>query len=361
MDGVDAVLVDISENSLTTIACESISYPPSLLSDLHQLCSPSENELHIAASADVQLAHVYHQAIEQLLQKEKLSVQEIVAVGSHGQTIRHAPPGSKVSDIPYTLQIGCPHTLATLCNIDIVADFRRKDLALGGQGAPLVPLFHQHMFGANDQTRTIVNIGGIANISVLSPHETPYGFDTGPGNTLLDAWTKKQLGKAYDNNGQWAATGKINQSLLKILLNDPYFVAPYPKSTGREHFHLQWLTHAINQLPSHSAIAPEDVQATLLALTARTIFQAISKIEQVGEVYICGGGAFNHHLVQSIQDLLKPIPVLTTQALDIDPQMVEGAAFAWFAHANIQRLPGNLTEVTGAKRQAVLGAFIPKD
>ena len=366
MDGVDAVLCDITSDDCTTIHAVSVPYSESLLTLLHSLCHSSPNELNAMATADILVAETFSHATNLLLSETGISKRDIVAIGSHGQTIRHFPSGTPLSvNVPqkgFTCQIGDPNTLAVLTDIDVVADFRRKDIALGGQGAPLVPAYHNAVFAHAHHSRVLVNIGGIANISVLAAKSQgmpPLGYDTGPGNTLMDGWIKLKLGKFFDDKGQWAASGTINNPLLNQLLADPYFQQSAPKSTGREYFNLDWLHTVLARVKAH--IAPEDVQATLLELTAQTISNAIKShsLMPQTEVITCGGGALNPVLLARIQALLPAYPVCDSHVLKIHPQHVEGAAFAWLAYAHIHKIAGNVPQVTGALRPAVLGTFCP--
>ncbi|MDO6567250.1 anhydro-N-acetylmuramic acid kinase [Alteromonas sp. 1_MG-2023] len=378
MDGVDAVLCDITVDKCQTLHAVSIPYPANLLSLLHSLCTPSHNELNAMATADRLVAYSFAQAVSVLLSETQLSPSDITAIGSHGQTIRHFPQGIELqNDIEqkgFTCQIGDPNTLAVLTGIDVIADFRRKDIALGGQGAPLVPAYHNAIFAHDTHPRVLVNIGGIANISVLAPKRNeapPLGYDTGPGNTLMDGWIKQHLNLPYDDKGQWADTGLVSDSLLTKLLCDSYFHQAAPKSTGREYFNLAWLTSHIDALTRPSAIevasseastlSPQDVQATLLALTATSIADEISKhqLPQEAEVIVCGGGAFNPVLMQRISSLLPQYHVSDSRSINIHPQHVEGAAFAWLAFAHKNNIPGNVPAVTGASREAVLGVLCP--
>lgn len=364
MDGVDAVLCDISHDYCHTLHAVTVPYSADLLALLHSLCSTSPNELNAMATADRLVAITFADAVTKLLSETGISHKDICAIGSHGQTIRHHPNGICVAfDVPkqgFTCQIGDPNTLAVLTNVDVIADFRRKDIALGGQGAPLVPAFHNAVFAHPAKPRVLVNIGGIANISVLaakSAVQVPIGYDTGPGNTLMDGWIKHCLGKPYDKHGEWAASGNVNHSLLNLMLGDSYFKQNAPKSTGREWFNLKWLNHIMEKLNNH--IAPEDIQATLLELTAQTITTAINShcLGSNTEVIICGGGAFNPVLMHRLTTLLAHYDVTDSYTLDIHPQHVEGAAFAWLAYAHINRIHGNVPKVTGASRSAVLGVF----
>ncbi len=362
MDGVDAVLCDITDNHVNTLDSISYPYPAPLLAILHSLCTPGSEEINLMGSADRAVADTFARAVSMLLDKHNLTANDIVALGSHGQTVRHHPGGVAVhrnaSTFGFTLQIGDPNTLAAQTGIDVISDFRRKDIALGGEGAPLVPAFHQAVFAREQASRVVVNIGGIANISVLAPKHSAQavtGFDTGPGNTLMDAWCKQHTGRIYDEGGQWAAGGHTDNRLLKRMLDDPYFHRTAPKSTGREHFNLKWLADVMTPL----VLKPEDVQATLLVLTVTTIADAIHQQSVAGDVIVCGGGAFNNALMAALSDALPKHKVTPSTAAGIHPQWVEGAAFAWLAYAFTQRLPGNVPAVTGASRPAVLGTLTP--
>ncbi|TKB03169.1 anhydro-N-acetylmuramic acid kinase [Alteromonas portus] len=383
MDGVDAVLCDISLNSCTTLAAHSLPYSSELLSALNALCIEGPDELNSLAIADRLVAETFAKVTLELLEQNELSASDITAIGSHGQTVRHHPNSdvlsahfAKSSIRGFTCQIGDPNTIAVLTGIDVIADFRRKDIALGGQGAPLVPAFHNAVFASDDKYRALVNIGGIANISLLAPKRetsSPKGFDTGPGNTLMDQWISLHLNKSFDKDGIWAATGQSHSGLLERLLLDDYFALPAPKSTGREYFNINWLSNALaDYFPSsaelqseekNNNLAPEDVQATLLSLTGSTIAQEIvkhlPKTNKEGlksEVVVCGGGAFNKVLMRYLSSALSDYVVTDSHALGIHPQHVEGAAFAWFAHAYENNIPGNVPAVTGASKAAVLGA-----
>ncbi len=370
MDGVDAVLCDISSQSCNTLAAHTLSYSNELLTVLNRLCSEGPNELNTLAVADRLVAEAFALAVNELLAKCELCASDIEAIGSHGQTIRHYPNGdapntdfSAQSARGFTCQIGDPNTIAVLTNIDVIADFRRKDIALGGQGAPLVPAYHNAVFAHKEKHRALVNIGGMANITILAPENSgiaPLGFDTGPGNTLLDKWAQQHLNKAFDENGNWAASGNVNEALLNHLVKDPYFQQLPPKSTGREYFNLQWLRKT---LLSFADTAPEDVQATLLQLTAITIANDVKRElpaprnQEPNEVIVCGGGAFNNTLMQTLRSLMPAFNVVDSSNAGIHPQHVEGTAFAWLANAFKHNIPGNVPAVTGASRPAVLGAL----
>ncbi|GGF73530.1 anhydro-N-acetylmuramic acid kinase [Alteromonas lipolytica] len=357
MDGVDAILTDITDTAIAPIAAVSVPYPEELLDQLHQLCIISPNEINHLGQADRAVAKVFAQAVNKLIAERQLSPADIRAVGSHGQTVRHypdGPPGTS-GENGFTLQIGDPGTIAALTGIDVVADFRRKDIAFGGQGAPLVPAFHAAKFAKAGHNRVIVNIGGFANLTVLRGLDSSAikGFDTGPGNVLMDAWCRKHRNTLYDVDGHWAASGKVYQPLLNSMLADGYFAQTGPKSTGREHFNLTWLQQHLQALDTD--LAPQDVQATLLALTATTIAKAIEQQDRIEQCFVCGGGAFNKTLIAKLKELLPQISVAATDNLDLHPQWVEGVAFAWLAWAYMHRVPGNVPSVTGASRAVVLG------
>lgn len=361
MDAIDVVVVDFSGNQTADLAYRSDPIPEQIRRQLLTLQAISSNELDLAARMDRQLARLIAQSIQSLLKDSGLSPQQITAIGSHGQTLRHEP---ELTD-SYTIQIGDPNTIAELTKITTVADFRRRDIAAGGQGAPLVPPFHAAVFGDNHndngEDRAIVNIGGMANITFLEGGsqkgklEKPIsGFDTGPGNVLLDSWVMKHKNQAYDKNGDWSKAGTVHQVLLNQLLSLPYFSAPAPKSTGREQFNLQWLESTLNDI--HEDIPAVDVQATLAMLSARTISQAIIDTAALTKsVYICGGGAYNQHLCTLLTEALAPRKVCLTDTLGIKAERVEAIAFAWLARQTLLKLPGNCPSVTGANNKSILG------
>jgi len=281
-----------------------------------------------------------------------VSAAQIIAIGSHGQTIRHRPPGSPEGT--FTLQIGDPNLIAELTGINTVADFRRRDMAAGGQGAPLVPAFHRAIFHSPNKNRVIVNIGGMANITWLPAQGPVIGFDTGPGNVLMDTWIAEHLGKSYDQDGAWATSGQVCTTLLAELLAEPYFKMLAPKSTGRENFNRSWLEDHLRRLVSTPALG--DIQATLLELSAITIADSIKGLDQIPkEVFVCGGGAYNTALMQRLARLMPQDSVASTAALGVDPQWIEAMAFAWLAQQTLNHRPGNLREVTGATREVILG------
>ena len=350
-DAIDAVLVDL-QSTPQLIARHTLQLPVKIRQQIHGLSLPGDNEIDRMGALDTELGELFAQTTLELLTKAGVRTTQIAAIGSHGQTIRHRPPGS--SEGTFTLQIGDPNLIAELTGITTVADFRRRDMAAGGQGAPLVPAFHQAIFHAQDKDRAIVNIGGMANITWLPAQGTTLGFDTGPGNVLMDIWIMEHKGKSYDQDGAWASSGQICAPLLTELLAAPYFKMPTPKSTGRESFNRAWLNESLNKQPS--PLAPADVQKTLLELTAITIADSINTLSQAPkEVFVCGGGAYNNALMRRLETLLSHDIVANTAALGVDPQWIEAMAFAWLAQQTINHRPGNLREVTGAKREVILG------
>jgi anhydro-N-acetylmuramic acid kinase len=348
MDGVDGVLADFDGGHIATLACAFVPFPEALRSDLMALQASGPNEIEREALAANALAHCYADCVRALLPGSAA----VQAVAVHGQTIRHRP------ELGFTRQTNNPALLAELTGLDVIADFRSRDVAAGGQGAPLVPAFHQACFGLDGHTRVVVNIGGIANISVLHGDGSTGGFDTGPGNVLMDGWVKRHLGQEYDADGAWAAAGQVDADLLARLMADPYFALPAPKSTGRDLFHMAWLdTH----LASMGTLAPQDVQATLCALTAHTIADAIKAQGVNAEaVYVCGGGAYNGALLAALaQAMGAGTRVASTAELGVAPNRVEALAFAWLGYCFQKRKAGNLPAVTGAKGPRILGALYP--
>jgi anhydro-N-acetylmuramic acid kinase len=349
MDGVDAVLVDFSQDKPQLIAGHTQAIPPHLLKSLQRLCNPGADEINRLGRLDRSVGHLFANAVNALIEKSGVTKEQIIAVGSHGQTVRHMPN----LEVGFTLQIGDPNTIAIETGIDVIADFRRKDIALGGQGAPLVPAFHQEVFAAKGEVRVIVNIGGIANVTYLPGNsDDVLGFDTGPGNTLIDAYILQNLEQAFDENGQWAESGTSHPELLTQMLSHPYFSLHYPKSTGRELFNQAWLEQ---QLENFSHLDAEDIQSTLLDLTCQSIANDINKLSYKGNIFVCGGGALNGALMKRLAVLVPGYQVQTTSALGVDAKWVEGIAFAWLAMRHHKGLPANLPAVTGASRAAVLG------
>lgn len=350
-DAIDAALVDL-QSTPQLIAQHTLPLPLKTRQQIHGLSLPDDNEIDRMGALDVDMGKLFAQASLELLSKASVSAAQITAIGSHGQTIRHRPPRSPQGT--FTLQIGDPNLIAELTGITTVADFRRRDMAAGGQGAPLVPAFHRAIFHAQDKDRVIVNIGGMANITWLPAQGQVLGFDTGPGNVLMDTWIAEHLGKSYDQHGAWAASGKTCTTLLTDLLSASYFKMAAPKSTGRESFNRTWLNQSLRKLAS--TLAPADVQATLLELTAITIADSINSLSQAPkEIFICGGGAYNKVLMQRLGTLLPSDTIASTAVLGVDPQWIEAMAFAWLAQQTIDHKPGNLCEVTGAKREVILG------
>ncbi|MBM7071032.1 anhydro-N-acetylmuramic acid kinase [Shewanella sp. 202IG2-18] len=353
MDGIDSVLVDFSSGNPQLIETYTEEIPSHLFKGLQRLSQPSNDEINRLGRLDRQVGQAFAKSVNGLLKKAGVSTSDIISIGSHGQTVRHMPN----LEVAFTTQIGDPNTIAVETDIDVIADFRRKDVALGGQGAPLVPAFHQQVFSKPTADRVILNIGGIANITYLPQDEQPVlGFDTGPGNALVDAWIQQSQEEPYDNNGQLAASGASDEKLLKHLLSHTYFSQPYPKSTGKELFSQNWLEQQISEY-SHLSVA--DIQSTLLDLSCHSIANDILKLSQSGELFVCGGGAKNTELMKRLKALLPTYTVETTSLLGVDPQWVEAIAFAWLAYRFEHHLPANLPEVTGASREAILGARFP--
>ena len=349
LDGIDVALCTFEDASCQLISTQFMPYPADVKVALLALHMPSENELETSILLGNQLARLYAEAVNKLLTAAKKTAKDITGIGCHGQTIRHRP------ELRFTLQIGNAALLAELTGISVVNDFRSRDIAAGGQGAPLVPAFHQAIFGNPHKNRAIVNIGGIANITYLSTNAAVLGFDSGPGNMLIDSWIKRHLNQDYDADGVWAATGVVLDSLLFNMLAESYFALPPPKSTGRDLFNDDW----IKQHLLYPHLRPQDVARTLTALTVQSIYDALKKCGDVDEVYICGGGTHNNCLITSLQALLGNVPVHTTKTLGIDVDWVEAVAFAWLAKQTIENKPSNLPAVTGAKGLRVLGAIYP--
>jgi anhydro-N-acetylmuramic acid kinase len=353
-DGIDLALVDFNSGTAELIASYYQAYDNATREKITELYQPSNNEIDRAFSLDITLAHQFSDAVNKLLQQENLIPDDIIAIGNHGQTIRHRPTKNSDIEAPFTLQIGCNQTLAVLTGIRVVGDFRTKDIALGGQGAPLVPAFHQFLLPPAQNDTFLVNIGGIANITFLPKKDSTkcvLGFDTGPGNALLDAWCFQHSGKRFDNNGDWGNSGTINQTLLTELLTDDYFSLAAPKSTGREYFTLHWLKHFIAPLNIPSV----DVQATLTALTVQSISTAIKKISNSADVYLCGGGIENIFCYKLLEQELSAFNVNKIHSLKLNNNAFEAMAFAWLAFAYDKKIYGNIPAVTGARKSTVLG------
>ncbi|WP_353170980.1 anhydro-N-acetylmuramic acid kinase [Paracandidimonas soli] len=351
-DGVDGVLVDLDTAGRPgCLASVSLDMPPALRAELLALNQPGDNELARGSLAANALADLYAQAVRQLLKDSGATASEVRAIGAHGQTVRHNPAQG------YTIQINAPARLAEQTGIAVVSDFRSRDIAAGGQGAPLVPAFHAWLFGTS-RSLAVVNLGGIANVSLLHPGQPTTGFDTGPANMLLDAWTQRHTGRSFDQDGAWAAGGISHPGLLRHLMeSEPWLRQAPPKSTGRDLFNMAWLEQRLSSFGA--ALAAQDVQATLQSLTAHTVAQAIrdwgGKIE---EVVLCGGGALNGGLVGELESLL-PCPVSLSNDHGVGVQQMEAVAFAWLARAHVLHAPGNLAAVTGARGERILGCLYP--
>jgi len=374
-DGIDLALVDFTdkEQQPRLVASFYKNYSTVIADKITSLYQPGNNEVDRAFHLDVELAQLFSVAINTFLQQENLNPEDIIAIGNHGQTIRHRPTG----DNPFTLQVGCCQTLATLTGIRVVGQFRRKDMALGGQGAPLVPIFHQQLFAQTEFASFVVNIGGIANITFLpaqSSNQDVLGFDTGPGNALLDDWFTKHHSSSegfFDKSGIWASTGQVIPLLLGQLMQDDYINAAAPKSTGREYFHLEWFEQQLVAFKKASkshhdtqALDSANIQATLLAFTAQSISNAITALSPQGKVYLCGGGVHNCALVEALNNSLnvsgKNYDINTMKAVNIDGDSLEAMAFAWLAFAFDQGFDSNLPAVTGASASCTLGnTFLP--
>jgi anhydro-N-acetylmuramic acid kinase len=349
LDGIDGVLADFGSDVCAVEAAVFRPFAPALRTELMSLQRSGADELHRAARAGVALAEAYAEVVHGLLSSTHSAPESVRGIGCHGQTVRHRP------ELGYTLQICNPARLAELTGIAVVADFRSRDIAAGGQGAPLVPAFHAARFGCSDRHRVIVNIGGIANVTDLPPQGPVRGWDTGPGNVLLDAWCERHMGAAFDRDGVWAMSGHVLPDLLARFTNDAYFASPPPKSTGRDDFHLEWLTRTLA-----GDERPQDVQATLLALTAQSIADAIrTHCAGAEEVLLCGGGAYNVALVVALGNALAPRAVMRSDAIGVAANQVEALAFAWLARQTVLGLPGNLPAVTGASGTRVIGAVYP--
>ncbi len=353
VDSVSAVLVEFSDTRATLRAHYTQAIPSALKQQILEFIEPGDNEIDRMCQLDRQLGELFATAALNLLSKANVPKVDVIAIGSHGQNIRHRPTLAT----PFTLQIADPNTIAQLTGITTVADFRRKDVSLDGQGAPLAPAFHHAFMRSDKIDRIVLNLGGIANITLL-PHDSTQsiiGFDTGPASGLLDAWISQEKNLPYDDNGQWAVSGTVDEELLKKLLADPYFNQAPPKSTGKEYFNLSWLKKFL----SSEKYKPENIQRTLLELTAESIVRAIHDFSDFksGEIIVCGGGVHNKFLLQRLAKLAAPLSVKSSAEIGIDPDWVEAMAFAWFAKNTLEKKPSNLPSVTGASRLAVLGGI----
>ena len=354
MDGIDAALVRLGNRSCEVLATHSEDYPVSLRSKLIDASrNPGALTVDTLGTLDHWVGECFASAALAVISGSGIDKKRIDAIGSHGQTMRHQPR----ADRPFTLQIGDPNLIAAKTGITTVADFRRRDLALGGEGAPLAPAFHQWLFADRQLDRAVLNIGGIANLTVLSAGDSATtGFDTGPGNTLLDAWINECKSENFDKSGAWAETGNVSQELLQQMLSDPYLAAPPPKSTGFEYFDLRWIHNAIDQCGLSESPAANDIQASLAEFTAWSIAKAINRhAPQTTQVLACGGGVHNKYLMARLSENIQGATLSSTAEYGMDPDWMEAAAFAWLAMRTLQHLPGNLPSVTGASDEAILG------
>ena len=356
IDSIDAAMVEFSP-APHILATHTEPLSDAIKSQILALCEAGPDEIERAGRLDRTLGYLFAQAANTLLEKASLAPSRVTAIGSHGQTIRHRPPDTGMpAQQAFTLQIADPNTICELTGIATVADFRRRDIAAGGQGAPLVPAFHRAVFHDPAHHRAIINVGGMANITVLARDGRVAGYDIGPGNALMDGWILRHRGVRYDDKGTWSASGKVVQPLLDALLNHPFFAEPPPKSTGREAFNMPWLDQCIGDLGGE--IAAEDVQATLLELTASAIATCVNSTEPTLEdVYICGGGAYNDQLMSRLKTLIHPRDLASTAQLGIEPGWVEAAAFAWLARQTLAKQAGNLPTATGAQSNRILGGI----
>lgn len=352
LDGVDVVLATIDDTRVAQLASLSWPIPIALKEAILAICQGQSLTLSQLGQLDRRLGHLFADAILALMSQESLQGRDIVAIGCHGQTVWHEPTG----DAPHTIQIGDNNIIAARTGVSVVGDFRRRDMALGGQGAPLVPAFHQALLAHPNERRMVLNIGGIANLSLLVPEHPVRGFDTGPGNMLMDAWIWRNLGKSYDKDAQWAKSGKVILPLLQEMLSDPYFSAPLPKSTGREYFNASWLASFLVRYPG---VAPHDVQATLAELTVVTVSEQVLLNGGCDRLLVCGGGSRNPLVMVRLAGQLPGTEVSTTDEYGISGDDMEALAFAWLAWRTVAGLPGNLPSVTGASQATVLGAVFP--
>lgn len=355
LDGVDGVLVDFSPNTPLVIEHACAPFPAALKAELLALNRSGADELHRAALAGNELMRQYAGVVHQLLRSARAEARDIVAIGAHGQTVRHRP--QEFDGTGYTLQLCQPALLAELTGIDVAADFRTRDVAAGGQGAPLAPLFHQSLYGHGEQTTGVLNIGGISNLTLLRPDGSILGFDCGPGNALMDGWCMRHTGRDYDAEGAWAAAGKVVPAFLDALLAEPYFAKAPPKSTGRDLFSTEWLE---GHLARFTGLAPVDVQATLTELTATACARDVMRHEPtLRRLIVCGGGALNTHLMSRLKAQLPAAQVSSSADFGLPPLQVEATAFAWLARKTVRREPLQLQSITGARGARVLGCVYP--
>ncbi|MDT0174965.1 anhydro-N-acetylmuramic acid kinase [Enterobacter sp. BRE11] len=352
LDGVDVVLAAIDEHMVAQQASYSHPMPGELRQQILAISQGQQLTLSQLGQLDTRLGRLFADAVKALMHREALEPGDIVAIGCHGQTVWHEPQ----SEAPNTLQIGDNNQIVAATGITVVGDFRRRDMALGGQGAPLVPAFHQALLMDAVERRMVLNIGGIANLSLLIPGQPVRGFDTGPGNMLIDAWIWRHQGKPFDQDASWARSGSVVPALLEQMLRDPWFALPPPKSTGREYFNLGWVERQLQTFPG---LAPQDVQATLTELSAVTIAHQVQLNDGCDRLLVCGGGGRNPLLMARLAALLAGTEVATTDAAGIRGDDMEALAFAWLASRTLSGLPGNLPAVTGAAAKSVLGAIYP--
>ena len=358
VDSVDAALVSCSGEGVIIAATHEHAIPESIRNEIATISHSGPDEIERLGVLDRALGLLFAEATMQLLALSDKRPDEIKAIGSHGQTIRHRPPSAaSSSESSFSLQIGDPNTIAERTGITTIADFRRRDIAAGGEGAPLAPAFHAAAFAKSSVARAVINIGGIANASILNGTELLMGFDTGPGNTLLDHWIARHQGKPYDHDGQWSATGKVDLALLDRLLDHPYFGKTGARSTGKEVFNLSWLD---SRLSGFDSITATDVQTTLVELTCASITRAIKSCPlSISEIYICGGGSHNSQLMQRLSQDLAPAALATTAIIGMDPDWVEAVTFAWLASRTLESLNGSSAAVTGASGDRILGGIYP--
>lgn len=360
LDGVDGVLATFGDAPLPTVQAHvHHAFDAAFAAELLALNTAGDNELHRAALAGNQIARAYAQVVSELLATATITPADVVAIGAHGQTVRHCP--GAFDGTGYTLQLCNSALLAELTGIDVIADFRSRDVAAGGQGAPLVPAFHRAAFGCLGEDVAVLNIGGISNLSALTADGATLGFDCGPGNVLMDLWCLRHRAEPYDRDGRWAASGQVHTPLLQRMQSDAYFSLQPPKSTGRDLFNADWLAHCLNQTAlSGAAPHPADVQATLCELTAWCCQQAVQQYApRASHVWICGGGAYNQELMRRLARHLPRQVVSSTEAHGLQADQVEATAFAWLASAWIDRRAGNVPAVTGAQGPRILGALYP--
>lgn len=355
MDAVDCVLVEITQDIPKLVQSFSKPLPTILKSRLSELCSNRDVDLRVLGSTDIAVAKLFADTATEFLAELKLSPSQITAIGSHGQTIWHEPPQTAQGDA-FTIQLGDPNTIAEICGITTVADFRRSDMAAGGQGAPIVPVLHQALFQTSKTDRIVLNLGGIANITYLPKSgDSPQGLDTGPASVLMDGWICRHQQLDFDDAGQWAASSHFDQDLLDLLLDDSYFRLPSPKSTGRELFNLNWLDQ---KLANHSQQKSANcIQATLLELTSETISREILKFTQAGEILVCGGGSKNSALLKRLRERLPDFTLCLTTDYGLDADFVEATAFAWFASRTLNKQRTDFSLFTGARHSVFAGGI----